>query len=119
MKIPYCQVKRIATLIQQQCNLDGDSIVVIQARVWETMRKGTYRLRYNTQEEIVGYADYDLTPDGIVHVRKIVALQPGVLLSMVSELKRTLPWKRVMLYRAKYKEWRHHGRPWRMRNAMV
>jgi len=114
MKIPYYQVKQIATLIEQHCNVDQDSPMTIQARVWETMRKGTYRVRYDTQERLVGYVDYDLTDDGIVHVRKIIALASGVLAALVADLKSTLPWKRVFLYRAKYHVWRHHGRPWRM-----
>src|SRR3990167_9756216 len=113
MRISSCRVNQIAHLIKQYCNTDEDSISEIQARVWETMRKGTYRLRYDTQERLVGYADYDLSLDGILHVRKILGLTPGVLASLASELKQTLPWKRLILYRAKYATWRQHGRPWR------
>lgn len=102
----------LAVLILERCNTDKDSITVIQQRLYVTLRRGTYAIRFNDQEQIVGWCDYDCSSDGMLHIRKILALQPGVLTSLVQELKARVPWKRVFFYRSKYDTWRHHGRPW-------
>lgn len=109
----------LVEFIQCHCNRDGDSPSLIRQRLWETRKRKTYLVRYDTQERLVGFCDYDISYDGIVHLRKIIALQPGVLALMVNELKHSLPWKRVYFYRSKYKSWKHHGKPWRLRHAMA
>ncbi len=100
----------LTMLIDRHCNNDGDTLSLIRQRLYDTMKRGTYRLRYNTQEHIIGYIDYDISCDGIVHVRKIIALRPGIITSLVRQLKDELPWKRMFCYRAKYNEWRHKRR---------
>lgn len=109
----------LVALVQKHCNYDGDSPGLIRQRLWQTRRRWTYLVRYDTQERLVGFCDYDMSHDGIVHLRKIIALQPGVLASMVRELKTTLNWKQVYFYRSKYAKWKHHGKPWRLRHAMA
>ena len=118
MSISHHQVQEIALLLQRHCNVGQESLAELQSRVWEILRRGTYRLRYDTQERLIGYCDYDLTEDGMLHVRKIIGLRPGVLRSMVSDVKHSLPWKRVFFYRAKYRIWRHYGRARRIAYAM-
>ncbi len=103
------QLDKISELISKHCNVDGDSLPIIRRRVRETLSKGTYLVRYH-RDKMVGYVDYDITHDGIVHVRKLIALQPGLITDMVNTLKRTLPWKRMFCYRAKYQAWHHHRR---------
>ena len=114
MSIIDSQVKTIVNLLWQYCNVDRASLSELQSMVQEMVQRGTYRVRYDTQERLIGYCDYDLTEDGMLHVRKIVGLKPGVLTSLASELKRTLPWKLVLFFRAKLAAWRHHARPWRI-----
>lgn len=100
----------LVTLIDRHCNNDGDTLALIRQRLYETMKRRTYRLRYDTQEQIIGYLDYDLSDDAILHIRKIIALKPGVLVSMVRKLKGELDWKRVFWYRAKSSKWIHRRR---------
>jgi len=119
MRISQQFIAALAVLLHQRCNVDENSLSMIQQRLWQTVRLGTYRLRFNAREEIIGFCDYDCSEDGIVHVRKLLALSPGIITSLVSDLKHTLPWKRVFFYRAKYRKWKHHSRPRRIPHALV
>jgi|SRR3990167_8089112 len=111
--------EELTTLIAQRCNRDGDSLPMIRQRLYDTFKRRTYVVRFDSTEHLIGWLDYDITFDGLVHVRKIIARSPGVLTSMVGELKARLPWKRVYFYRAKLNRWRHHGNPWSLRHAMA
>ena len=109
----------LAPLIAQHCNADRDSLPMIRQRLYDTLKRGTYRVRFDEQERLIGYCDYDCSYDGIVHVRKMIALRPHILRSLVRELKTTVPWTRMYLYRAKYQQWRHHAKPRSVRHAVV
>ena len=100
----------LTMLIDKHCNNDGDTLSLIRQRLYDTMKQGTYRLKYDTRECIIGYLDYDLSYDGIVHVRKIIALKPRVITSLIRQLRDELPWKRVFWYRAKSDKWIHRRR---------
>ena len=100
----------LARLIASRCNAARESLPQIRRRLYDTLRRGTYLVRYDGAGQLVGYADYDIRHGTIVHVRKLIALAPGVMRKLVTTLKTTLPWTRMFCYRAKYRRWSHHRR---------
>ena len=115
MEFPF---DHLTYLIATRCNHDGDFLPMIRQRLYETRKRNTYRLRVDAQGRVVGFVDYDISHDGIVHLRKLIASSPGILWAMVRDLKSSLSWKRVYFYRA-LRGWRHHGKPWNLRHALA
>src|SRR3990167_11195316 len=115
---PITLLDELTTLIATHCNHDKQTPPQIRQRLHDTFKTETYLVRRDAEGQVIGYLDYSISWDGLVHIRKLIALRPGLIWSMVRELRRLLPWKQVYFRRDKYVQdskqgWRHHGKPWR------
>mgnify|MGYP001614705467 CR=1 FL=1 len=103
-------VDELTTFVHRYCNSFQKPWDYLRERVQGRVDRQTYLVRRTAAGALCGYLDYDLTHDGILHVRKVIALQPGLLRGLVREVKTTVPWRRVYFWRAKWQSWRHHRR---------